>query len=271
MAEHKKFVARKSLGQNFLQDENVVRKIIRAIDPKPGELIIEVGPGFGVLTAPLLESGCRYVGVEVDDRLIPGLRKRFGQHDNFTLFHQDFRRFDVRSVITHSGEKVRLVGNIPYHITSSIIFTAFDFFMHLRDMTLMVQREVAERIAAAPGSKTYGILSVISQTYAVPQVLFHVPPTVFVPRPDVESSIVSWDFQAPRPKPPQDAALYARLVRTVFNQRRKKLRNTLKGLADTESIAAKTGIDLSRRPESLTVEEFIVLADTILSMPDNRK
>ncbi len=271
MPERKKFIARKSLGQNFLQDENVVRKIIQAIDPKPGELIIEVGPGFGVLTEHLLASGCRYVGVEVDERLIPGLRQRFGGRENFTLLHQDFRKFDLSGVVDSPEEKVRIAGNIPYHITSSIIFKAFEFARNLRDMTLMVQREVAERITAAPGSKTYGILSVISQTYAVPRLLFHVPPTVFVPRPDVESSIVNWDFRPSRHKYPDDPAFFTQLVRRVFNQRRKKLRNTLKPIADVDGVAARTGIDLGRRPESLTVDEFILLADTVLKMAENRK
>jgi 16S rRNA (adenine1518-N6/adenine1519-N6)-dimethyltransferase len=257
------FAARKSLGQNFLYDENVVRKITRAIDPKPGETLVEIGPGFGVLTKYLLESGCRYIGVEIDARLLPELQEKFGSYNNFELHNADFRKFDLTD-LTSNPASLRLVGNIPYHITSSLVFKAFEQQALLRDMVLMVQKEVAERIVAAPGNKSYGILSVISQTFSQPKILFTVSPNVFIPKPEVESAVVQWDFAHKKQPQPDDADFFRKLVKQAFNQRRKTLKNSLKGLGNLEIFAASNDDDLQKRPEDLHVEELIRLANDLL-------
>ncbi|MCA9740806.1 MAG: ribosomal RNA small subunit methyltransferase A [Deferribacteres bacterium] len=256
------FPARKSLGQNFLHDENVVRKIVAAILPNADQRIVEIGPGFGVLTAHLLASGCQYTGIEIDERLVPALQEKYSDHSNFTLHHADFRTFDLRRISTEPAS-LRLVGNIPYHITSSIIFTAFEHHQLIRDMVLMVQREVAERIVASPGSKAYGILSVISQTFAQPKFLFTVSPNVFIPRPDVESAIVLWDFSQKKQPPPCDPSFFSAVIKKAFGQRRKTLRNSLKSyLAELKEPFPEPEL-LQKRPEALPVETLIEIANKL--------
>lgn len=262
------FPARKSLGQNFLHDDNVVRKIARAIDPRPGEKIVEIGPGFGVLTRYLVESGCRYIGVEIDERLLPELREKFGDYGNFELYHADFRDFDLTKVTSETAS-LRLIGNIPYHITSSIVFKTFEQQALIRDMVLMVQKEVAERIVSAPGNKSYGILSVISQTFSRPKILFTVSPNVFIPKPEVESAVVQWDFTQKKQPQPDDADFYRQLVKQAFNQRRKTLKNSLKGLGNLDIFAASNSEILQKRPEDLHVEELIRLANDLQKLSDH--
>lgn len=256
------FEARKSLGQNFLHDENVARKIVGTINPKPGELIIEIGPGFGVLTAHLLASGCRYVGIEIDQRLLPELQERFGCYKNFAILHADFRKIELQSLTT-AATPIRLVGNIPYHITSSILFKAIREHQLLRDMILLVQREVAERVVAPPGTKNYGVLSVLSRTYAEPKIEFHVSPNVFLPKPDVESSLVRWDFSRPAKVLPAELESYIGLVKNLFQHRRKMLRKALKQLEARGSWMNGFAGDLQRRAETLSVDEFIALANAL--------
>ncbi len=252
------FQPRKSLGQNFLLDENVLRKIVRAIAPQPEDRFVEIGPGMGALTKHLLEAGSQCMAIEIDQRLIPLLQERFEAHPNFKLRNQDFREVDLREF---AGEhKLRLVGNIPYHITSHLVFTAFAQREILRDMTLTVQREVAERIVAAPGGKDYGILAVISQTFARAELLFIISPHVFRPKPEVESAVVHWRFQPP-PAPIIDEAFYVQMVKNVFGQRRKTLRRSLSKFINEE--AQIDFIDLQRRPETLAIAELIQLANAL--------
>ena len=258
--KHREFRAKKSLGQNFLLDENVIRKIINEIQPQPGDSIVEVGPGFGALTGHLLDSGCDYTGVEVDKRLIDKLIDQFGHKENFRLLHQDFRKLNL-SKLQSKPALVRVVGNIPYHITSSIIFAAFEQHHILQDMILMVQKEVAQRIVADFGNKQYGILSIISQTFSTAEILFTISPHVFTPKPEVDSAIVKWDFRTKRVLKPQNTALFRSLIKSVFNQRRKTLRNTLKKICDINIFAGIDQFDLQKRPEELAVDEFIRLAN----------
>jgi len=250
------FQPRKSLGQNFLLDENVLRKIARAIDPKPEEHFIEIGPGMGALTKHLLEAGSHCTAIEIDQRLIPLLQERFASYPNFKLLNRDFREVDLRQFAR--ARKLRLAGNIPYHITSHLVFTAFAQRTLLRDMTLTVQREVAERIVAPPGGKDYGILSIISQTFASAELLFTISPHVFRPKPEVESAVVRWQFQPP-PVPIIDEDFYVQMVKTVFGQRRKTLRRSLSKLMKAD--AQLDFIDLQRRPETLAIAELIQLAN----------
>lgn len=250
------FQPRKSLGQNFLLDENVLRKIVRAIDPQPEDRFVEIGPGMGALTKYLLEAGSHCRAIEIDQRLIPLLQEHFAAYSNFTLLNRDFREVDLQEFA--GATKLRLVGNIPYHITSHLVFTAFAQRRLLRDMTLTVQREVAERIVAPPGGKDYGILAVMSQTFAAAELLFLISPHVFRPKPEVESAVVHWQFQPP-PLPIADEEFYVRMVKAVFGQRRKTLRRSLSKFLHAETRF--DFIDLQRRPETLAVAELIQLAN----------
>lgn len=254
------FKAKKSLGQNFLFDANIIRKIIQLFAPQPNDFVLEIGPGFGALTENLLQSGCHYTGIEIDERLIFELQERFSDYENFTLRHVDFRKLDL-SQLSSVHVSIRIIGNIPYHITSSIVFSAFMHHNLIADMMLMMQKEVAERVVAGHGCKDFGILSVISQTYAQPEIVLTVPPTVFIPRPDIESAIVRWDFTQKQERQPEDPEFFRIFVRTIFNQRRKILRNTLKKMGDVVLFENEKTIDLQRRPEELSVLEIIDLCN----------
>jgi 16S rRNA (adenine1518-N6/adenine1519-N6)-dimethyltransferase len=261
------FQPRKSLGQNFLVDENVLRKIVRALAPQPEDHFVEIGPGLGALTKYLLAAGSRCVAIEIDQRLIPHLQQQFGHHPNFTLRCADFREIDLKQFV--GEKKLRLVGNIPYHITSHLVFTAFEQREVLQDMILTVQREVAERIVASPGGKDYGILSVISQTFARAELLFTISPQVFRPKPEVDSAVVHWRFQPPLLLI-RDSTSYVVMVKTIFGQRRKTLRRSLSKLASADTLAAIEFLDLQRRPETLTISEMIQLAN-FLSETERRR
>lgn len=254
------FLPKRSLGQNFLIDDNVAQKIVRAIAPQPADVFVEIGPGLGALTKHIVPLGCRYFAVEIDERLLPGLQAQFGGHPNFQLLHADFRQIDLQELVPGGG--IRLIGNIPYHITSHIVFTAFAQRGLIRDVTLTVQKEVAERIVAQPGSKTYGILSVVCQTFAQAELLFTLSEHVFRPKPEIDSAVIQWQMQAP-PLPIRDESFYLEVVKTAFGQRRKTLRRSLHKLALQRGMALPEVIDLQRRPETLTIAEMILLANSL--------
>jgi 16S rRNA (adenine1518-N6/adenine1519-N6)-dimethyltransferase len=255
------FSPKKSLGQNFLIDGNIARKIVQLLAPQPDDTIVEVGPGFGVLAKYIVPSGCRYIGIEIDERLVPLLQKEFAAFPKAEIRHADFREVNLAELA--SGSKLRLVGNIPYHITSSIIFAAFAHHAVLRDMMLTVQKEVAERIVATPetGGKDYGILSVVSQTFAHTEILFSMSKHVFRPKPEVDSAVVRWTFRPP-PENLADADFYLRMVKGVFGQRRKTLRRSLMAFLRHE-ISVALPVDLQRRPENLSIRELIQLANAL--------
>ncbi|MDZ7363143.1 MAG: 16S rRNA (adenine(1518)-N(6)/adenine(1519)-N(6))-dimethyltransferase RsmA [candidate division KSB1 bacterium] len=262
-----KFSPKKSLGQNFLIDENIARKIVQFLAPQPDDYIVEIGPGFGVLTKYLVPSGCRYLGIEIDQRLVPLLQKEYAAFPRAEILHADFRKVNLAEWA--EGTKLRLVGNIPYHITSSLVFAAFAQNNILRDMVLTVQKEVAARIVADPqtGGKDYGILSVISQTFAQTEILFTMSKHVFRPRPEVDSAVVRWTFQPP-PENLVDADFFVRMVKAIFGQRRKTLRRSLSAFLGRE-ISVATPVDLQRRPENLSIRELIQLANALLTGQDH--
>ncbi|MCI0695452.1 16S rRNA (adenine(1518)-N(6)/adenine(1519)-N(6))-dimethyltransferase RsmA [candidate division KSB1 bacterium] len=262
------FSPKKSLGQNFLIDDNIARKIVHLLAPQPDDTIVEIGPGFGVLARYIIPGGCRYIGIEIDERLVPLLQKEFAAFPQAEIRHADFRKVNLAELA--AGSKLRLVGNIPYHITSSIIFAAFAHHAVLRDMMLTVQKEVAGRIVATPetGGKDYGILSVVSQTFARTEILFSMSKHVFRPKPEVDSAVVRWTFQPP-PEKLLDTDFYLRMVKAVFGQRRKTLRRSLAAFLQKEISMAMTA-DLQRpfgqrRPESLSIAELIQLANALTS------
>lgn len=261
------FRARKSLGQNFLVDENVLRKLTEGIAPKPEEAFVEIGPGLGALTKHIVPAGCDYLGIEIDERLVPHLREQFSAFPKCEIRHEDFRETDLAQVAGELGRKVRLIGNIPYHLTSVIIFKAFDQRTALQDMTLMVQKEVAQRIVAPPGGKDYGILSIVSQTFARVEILFHISKHVFRPKPEIDSSVVRWHFQPP-PLPIKAESFYLAMVKAVFGQRRKTLRRSLAGFFEKNDLPAIDTAILQQRPEALSIIELIGLANTLFLAKD---
>lgn len=255
-------VPRKRFGQHFLHDTNVIERIAAAIAPQPGDTLVEIGPGEGALTAALLARLPRMHAVELDRDLVPRLRARFG--DALDVHQADALRFDFAALAPPEG--LRVAGNLPYNISTPLIFHLLVSAACIRDMTFLLQLEVVERLAAAPGSKRYGRLSVMVQYRCRVDALFRVGPGAFRPPPKVDSAVVRLQPHAELPHPARDEALLARLVAQAFSQRRKTLGRALKGLLDAQDIAA-AGVDPGRRAETLSVAEFVALADAAPRTP----
>jgi 16S rRNA (adenine1518-N6/adenine1519-N6)-dimethyltransferase len=251
-------IPKKSLGQNFLVDQNIARKIVAALELQPDDRVLEIGPGCGALTPFILPRVETYLGVELDRALVQRLQAGFGNEPGFHLILDDFLKIDFATALP-TVKKTKIVGNIPYHITSGVIFKVIEQRQFFKNMTLMIQLEVAERIVSAPGSKLFGILSVLSQTFAVPKLLFTVSPKVFFPRPKVTSAVVQWDFSNPVRYNVADETGFMRFVKNLFQFRRKMLRKSLRHFYGEELDFTAAQIDLSRRPESLEISEFISL------------
>ncbi len=249
---------RKRFGQNFLQDSTVIDRILAAVRPSADDRLVEIGPGQGALTLPLLARTGRLLAVEMDRDLIALLKQRCEPLGELTLIQGDALEFDFR-LAWSEAERIRVVGNLPYNISTPLLFHVLKAADRIQDMHFMLQREVVERMRAAPGSKTYGRLSVMVQYRCAVERLFVVPPGAFFPPPKVESAVVRL-----RPRPPAVAAvdeeLFARLVAQAFSQRRKTLRNTLRGLVDERAMAA-AGVDPGTRPEQLSVSDFVTLCN----------
>lgn len=247
-------VPKKRFSQNFLIDINLAQKIVDALGIQEGDVVLEVGCGRGALTKRLLETPARVVGVEVDRSLTPALRSEFG--GRLELHEADILEVDPGQL--GLSYPTKLIGNLPYHISSPILFRLMEWKNVVSNAVIMVQKEVARRIVAASGSKTYGILSVFCRYHADCSLLFDVPPGAFFPRPKVTSSIVSMRLR-PFHKTPQDETRFRQVVRRAFNQRRKMLRNSLAGILNDRSLP----FDMQQRPEDLTVEAFIQLSDML--------
>ncbi|MFZ5638168.1 MAG: 16S rRNA (adenine(1518)-N(6)/adenine(1519)-N(6))-dimethyltransferase RsmA [Pseudomonadota bacterium] len=250
--------AKKALGQHFLHERGIIDKMLLAIDPKPGDRFVEIGPGQGALTFPLLDRHGALTAIEFDRDLLEPLTAAAKTHGELTLIHSDVMAVDFTELA--AGTPFRLVGNLPYNLSSPILFHALDHAAAVRDMHFMLQKEVVDRMAAAPGSKVYGRLSVMLQAYCAVTALFKVPPGAFRPPPKVDSAVVRLV-----PKPPErvgiaDRRRFAEIVRAAFGQRRKTLRNALGGVCTAEDIAA-AGIDPQRRAEQLDVADFVRLAN----------
>lgn len=256
----------KYLGQHFLSDKNIARKIAEAINPQPDDIIVEIGAGEGFLTEQFVGKVKKVFAVEIDKRAVDFLKVRFGdeeliRNDKIEILHQDFLKLDLK-MFERFG-KIRLIGNIPYSITSSIIFKAIENRNLIKDLTIMVQLEVALRIISRPGVKDYGILSVMCQAYSKPEILFRVSRNVFYPKPKVSSAVIWLDFEKGElSEKILDHAFFKKIVKHVFNKRRKILRNTLRELFDDE-ILSKINFDLTKRPEQLTVEELIEISNAL--------
>lgn len=249
---------KKSLGQNFLVDRNIADKIVRLFEPEAGETVLEIGPGEGALTERLLEHDPQLLAVELDPEAADAIESRFGER--LSLYRADFLKTDLTQIAAeHDAEKIRVIGNIPYYITSPILFHLIEHRKVIREAMLMMQREVAERLTATPRTKEYGILSVMAQTYSSPERLFNVPPGCFFPRPKVTSTVIRLRFD--RDTDIEGIEEYhRRLVRGAFGKRRKTLNNSLTEVIpngeERARIFEEAQIKPGARAEELTPEQF---------------
>ena len=250
---------RKRFGQHFLHDPLVIQRIVRAIDPAPGQRIVEIGPGRGAITLPLLERARALHAVELDRDLIPALEERARSVGELTVHNADALAFDFCALGT--GERdLRVVGNLPYNISTPLLFHLLGQQQCLEDMHFMLQREVVQRMAAAPGTRAYGRLTVMLAARCATEALFDIGRGAFQPPPQVASSFVRL---RPHPEPPfaiRDPAVFARLVTRAFSMRRKTLRNALRGTLEAADIEA-AGLDPGARPETLAPDQFAMLAN----------
>lgn len=253
MARHR---ARKRFGQHFLTDPGVIDAIVRAISPAADDSIVEIGPGHGAITEPLARSAAHLHLVELDRDLAARLQRQYRDRENVSVHEADALRFDFATL----GHRLRIVGNLPYNISTPLLFHLLRFRERIVDMHFMLQKEVVERMAAQPGSKAYGRLGIMLGCHLHVESLFDVPPEAFDPPPDVNSAVVRLD-----PLPPGTFAIenefgLSSLVATAFMQRRKTLRNALKSAASTEDLEV-VGIDPGLRPEQVSIEQYVALSN----------
>ncbi len=267
----------RSLGQNFLTDEGILRRIGQAADVDSNDVILEIGPGLGSLTAVLAESAGCVVAVEIDKRLIPVLHSNLIGYRNVNIINDDILKIDVhKELMPHmknedgSERRLKIVANLPYYITTPVIMKLLESGVKAECMVFMVQKEVADRMAAAPGGKDYGALSVAVQYYSRPSVVMQVHPHSFVPQPDVDSAVVKLELYKTPPVELLDKNLFFRVVKAAFGQRRKTLVNALNNASylglDKEKITElleKTGIDMKQRGETLSIQQFAQLSNLI--------
>ena len=250
-------IPRKRFGQNFLTDQGVIRAIVDAIRPEPGDLMVEIGPGLGALTDPLLKALSHLHVVELDRDIIARLQQRYSP-ERLTIHGGDALKFDFSQL----GERIRVVGNLPYNISTPLLFHLAESASCIHDMHFMLQKEVVERMVAAPSTPEYGRLSVMLQYRYAMEMLFIVPPEAFHPAPKVESAIVRMIPFRELPYPVRDEELFGQIVTAAFGQRRKTIRNTLRNYLAAEDFE-KLGIDPGLRAENLSVAEFARIADCI--------
>lgn len=250
--------ARKRFGQHFLHDPGVLARIVAAIDPRPGQRIVEIGPGPGALSRPLLERCRRLEVIEIDRDVIPELQKRCAGVGELVVHQSDVLEFDI-AALHGGGAPLRICGNLPYNISTPLLFYLLESQAVIADMHFMLQKEVVDRIVAKPGNKIYGRLTVMLAAACTSEALFRVGRGAFQPPPAVDSAVVRLIPHATEPFPMPDRARFARVVAAAFSMRRKTLRNSLRGLAGPEAFAA-AGIAADRRPETLSPAEFAKLA-----------
>ena len=259
-----KLRADKKLGQNFLIDENVVHQIVEAAELSEADIVLEVGPGIGTLTQGLAESKAQVVAVELDTRLLPVLATTLEGYDNVRVVHGDILKVNIMEEVGAPSFKV--CANLPYYITTPIIFALLEKRLPMERLVAMVQKEVAERMAAQPGGKDYGALSVAIQYYTEPEIAFIVPPTSFIPAPAVDSAVIVCKRREKPPVEVCDEALFFRVVKAAFSLRRKMLSNSLKNMGIKAEQVAKwlelADVDGKRRAETLSLEDFAKLTNS---------
>ena len=257
MSGHK---ARKRFGQNFLCDDNIISRIVDAINPQADDNMVEIGPGQAALTRLLLERLDALDVIEIDRDLVARLEPLREQYPGLTIHSADALRFDFRPLQKSADKKLRVIGNLPYNISTPLLFHLLDQLDVIEDMHFMLQKEVVERMAALPGGGDFGRLSIMVQYRCQVDNLFIVPPTAFSPQPKIDSAIVRLTPHAELPHPANDEKYFAHIVSHAFTQRRKTLRKSLKSYIAAEKMEA-IGIDPMRRPETLSVAEFVALAN----------
>ncbi len=267
MAKHLGHTARKRFGQNFLHDNYVIRRIVDAINPQPGQQLVEIGPGLGALTEPVADAAGHLNVVELDRDLAQRLREHPFLASKLTITEADALKFDFRTLLVEPSGKLRVFGNLPYNISTPLLFHLFEFVDCIQDMHFMLQKEVVDRMAAGPGSKTFGRLSVMTQYYSQVLPVVQVPPGAFNPPPKVDSAVVRLVPHAERPHRAEDIATLNAICTAAFGQRRKTLRNSLRDHLSEAQIAA-AGIDPAARPESLSVAQFVALANHAFNCKD---
>lgn len=253
--------AKKRFGQHFLHDRNVIDNMLRAVNLQPTDHVVEIGPGPGALTFPLLELLPRLDVVEIDRDVIAWWQQQPQAEGKLHIHAQDALKLDIPA-LRGDGDTLRIIGNLPYNISTPLIFHFLEHRAHIRDMLFMLQKEVVDRLTAEPDSSDYGRLSVMVQYYCEPHYLLKIGPGAFTPPPKVDSAVVYLKPWATPPHVANDTAQFGKLVQQAFSQRRKTLRNTLKGLLSAEQIES-VGIDPVRRAETLAVEDFVNLANLL--------
>ena len=264
------FAFQKKFGQNFLIDTHVLDKIIRAAGVTKEDMVLEIGPGIGTMTQCLAEAAGRVVAVEIDSNLIPILKDTLKDYDNITVINEDILKVDIKKLAEeyNGGRPIKVVANLPYYITTPIIMGLFESEVPIDNITVMVQKEVADRMQTGPGSKDYGALSLAVQYYAEPYIVANVPPNCFIPRPAVGSAVIRLTRYQEKPVKVNDSAFMFKIIRASFNQRRKTLQNGLNNSSELhyskEQIARaieSLGVPATVRGEALTLEQFARLAN----------
>ncbi len=267
-----KFVFQKKFGQNFLIDTYVLDKIIRAAQIGKDDMVLEIGPGIGTMTQYLAEAARQVVAVEIDKNLIPILEDTLSDYENVRIMNEDILKVDIRRLAEeeNAGKPIKVVANLPYYITTPIIMGLFENHVPVESITVMVQKEVADRMQTGPGNKDYGALSLAVQYYAEPYIVANVPPNCFMPRPKVGSAVIRLTRHAKPPVEVEDEKLMFDIIRASFNQRRKTLANGLNNSAKLEfpkdiviEAIKKLGKGANVRGEALTLEEFAALSNEL--------
>ena len=266
------FMFQKKFGQNFLIDTHVLEKIISAAGITKNDCVLEIGPGIGTMTQYLAENAGHVVAVEIDRNLIPILKETLADYDNVTVINEDILRVDIKALAEeyNGGKPIKVVANLPYYITTPIIMGLFESGVPIDNITVMVQKEVADRMKEGPGSKDYGALSLAVQYYAEPEIVANVPPNCFIPRPNVGSAVIRLTRHKEMPVEVKDPALMFKIIRASFNQRRKTLQNGLGNAPELpytkEQIAAaiaEMGLTPTIRGEALSLAQFAQLSDIL--------
>lgn len=266
------FIFQKKFGQNFLIDTHVLDKIIRAAEITKDDLVLEIGPGIGTLTQYLCEAAREVIAVEIDRNLLPILEDTLSAYDNVTVINEDVLKLDINQLVKerNNNKPIKIVANLPYYITTPIIMGLFEAHVPLENITVMVQKEVADRMQSGPGSKDYGALSLAVQYYARPYIAANVPPNCFMPRPNVGSAVIRLSLHEEKPVNLKDERLMFQMIRASFNQRRKTLVNGLNNNPEIhlpKDIIAQAieelGVSPTIRGEALTLEDFASLSNII--------
>lgn len=261
----------KSLGQNFLIDEQIIERICDGAEIGPDDDILEIGPGIGVMTQAMAERARKVVAIEIDRALIPVLQETLAECDNVEVVHADVMAVDLKALIAEKfeGRRPKVVANLPYYITTPIIMMLLEENIPVSDIIVMIQKEVAERISAKPSTKAYGALSVATQYYSEPKIIAKVPRTVFMPQPNVDSIVIRMTIREEPPVVLENTSLFFKVIKAAFGQRRKTLHNALnaggfgQSKDQTADFLRACDIEPSRRGETLTIEEFAKLANHI--------